>query len=163
MVAQHLANNLPQMTASTYVSNVFDGMGTAIGVPNNLGWQQQKLNENIVVEALRAQQELKQQAKPQVVKLPKEKPVGRRIIKVIIIDPDEKVPLEKCVLYSGEEKLTDLNDQELFFEIDIKNKLDAHNEERKKLIDKSVKERKEHLEPIKIRDLRMVVVTVASF
>lgn len=87
----------------------------------------------------------------------------RRFVKVIIIDPDEKVPLEQCVLYSGDEKLTDLNDQELFFEIEIKALLDAHNAERIKIIDKTVKERTEVLEPIKVRDLRMVVVTVAQF
>jgi hypothetical protein len=87
----------------------------------------------------------------------------RRLVKVIIVDPDDKVPLDKCILYSGEEKLTDLTDQELFFEIEIKTILEKHNAERIKIIDKTVKERKEHLEPVKVRDLRMVVVTVASF
>ena len=44
---------------------------------------------------------------------------SRRIVKVIIIDPDDRVPLEKCILFSGDEKLTDLTDQELFFEVPI--------------------------------------------
>jgi hypothetical protein len=41
--------------------------------------------------------------------------------------------------------------------------LTDHNKVRTKIIDKSVKERTEHLEPVKVRDLRMVVVTVAQF
>ena len=31
----------------------------------------------------------------------------RRIVKVFIVDTDKNIPLEQCVLYSGEEKLTD--------------------------------------------------------
>lgn len=94
-----------------------------------------------------------------------EKPMTatRRLVQVFIADPDENVPLEKSLLYSGEQKLTDLNDQELFFEVDIKTILDKHNTERVTLINRKVKERTENLEPVKIRDLRMVVVVVASF
>lgn len=88
---------------------------------------------------------------------------GRRLVKVVIVDNDENVPLKDCVLYSGEEQMTDATDQELFFEIDIKQLLDSHNEKRVKLIDKKVKERTENLEPAKIRDLKMVVVNIASF
>ena len=88
---------------------------------------------------------------------------NRRIVQVFIVDTYESVPLDKCVIYRGEQKLTDLTDQELFFEIDIKSLLDAHNVERVKLIDKRVKERTEHLEPARIRDLKMTVVTVATF
>lgn len=89
-------------------------------------------------------------------------PAARRIIQVIIADSNENVPLDDCVLYKGEQKLTDATDQELFFEIDIKNILAIHNEKRTKVIDKKVKERTEYLEPAKVRDLKMVVVTVAS-
>ena len=88
---------------------------------------------------------------------------ARRLVKVVIVDPNENVPLEDCVLYSGSEKLTDATDQELFFEIDIKRILDEHNAKRVKIIDKKVKERTENLEPAKIRDLKMVVVNVATF
>lgn len=87
----------------------------------------------------------------------------RRLVQVFIADPNENVPLDQSMLYSGEQKLTDATDQELFFEIDIKNILDKHNEKRTKLVDKKIKERTEHLEPAKIRDLKMVVVTVAGF
>ena len=88
---------------------------------------------------------------------------NRRLVKVIIVDPNENIPLNDCILYSGEEKLTDATDQELFFEIDIKRLLDEHNAKRTKFIDKKVKERSEYLEPAKIRDLKMVVVGIASF
>lgn len=88
---------------------------------------------------------------------------ARRLVKVIVVDPNENVPLENCILYSGNEKLTDMNDQELYFELDMKSMLAKHNEKRVTFIDKKVKERTEHLEPAKIRDLKMVVVTVASF
>lgn len=87
----------------------------------------------------------------------------RRIVQVFIADTDENVPLDKSMLFSGEQKLTDLTDQELFFEVDIKTLLDKHNAERVKLVDKSVKERTEHLEPARIRDLKMTVVVIAAF
>lgn len=96
---------------------------------------------------------------------PKEKPAmaTRRLVQVFIADPDENVPLDQSMLYQGEQKLTDATDQELFFEIDIKSAIDKHNAERIKIINKKVKERTEYLEPAKIRDLKMVVVTVANF
>lgn len=86
----------------------------------------------------------------------------RRIVQVFIADPNENIPLEDCLLYKGEEKLTDATDQELFFELDIKAILEAHNKKRITFIDKKVKDRTEHLEPIKVRELKMVVVTVAN-
>jgi hypothetical protein len=87
----------------------------------------------------------------------------RRLVQVVIIDPDENVPLDQCLLYRGEPQLTEANDQELYFEIEIKRLLDAHNEKRVKLTNKKVKERVEQLEPAKIRDLRMAVVEIARF
>lgn len=93
----------------------------------------------------------------------KEKPVTRRLVQVFIADPDENVPLEQSMLYSGDQKLTDATDQELFFEIDMKSILEAHNKKRVAVINKKVKDRTEFLEPAKIRDLKMVVVNVATF
>ena len=87
----------------------------------------------------------------------------RRLVQVLIVDPDERVPLDDCLLYRGEPKMTEATDQELFFEVDIKNLLAAHNERRVKVVDKKVKERQEYLEPAKIRELKMVVVTIAAF
>ncbi len=98
------------------------------------------------------------------ISIPKqENEMTRRLVQVIIVDPNENVPLDSSIIYHGEPKLTDATDQELFFEVDIKDLLAKHNEKRVKLIDKKVKERTEHLEPAKIRDLKMVVVIIASF
>lgn len=88
--------------------------------------------------------------------------VTRRVVQVIIADTNENIPLGDCILHKGEEQVTDLTDQELFFELDIKSMLSAHNEKRTKIVDKKVKDRIEHLEPAKIRDLKMVVVLVTN-
>lgn len=86
----------------------------------------------------------------------------RRIVQVFVADPNDNLSLDDCLLFKGEEKLTDATDQELFFELDIKNMLEIHNAKRIKIVDKKVKDRTEYLEPAKVRDLKMVVVTVAS-
>jgi hypothetical protein len=86
----------------------------------------------------------------------------RRIVQVFVADPNDNIAIDDCLLFKGEEKLTDATDQELFFELDIKNMLEIHNAKRVKIIDKKVKDRTEYLEPAKVRDLKMVVVTVAS-
>lgn len=87
----------------------------------------------------------------------------KRMVRVLIVDPDEDVPVEKSVLHDGKEQLTDLTDQELFFEVDLKEALTKHNEYRQTIVDKTVKDRTEHLEAIRIRDLKMLVVTLAEF
>jgi hypothetical protein len=89
-----------------------------------------------------------------------------RIVRVIIADPDPNLPLENRVLHDSKEITTDLDDRELFFEINIKEKLDAHNAVRAKTIDKDASKEKTKdvfLEPLRIRDLKMTVVTVAQF
>lgn len=86
----------------------------------------------------------------------------RRVVQVFIADPNDNISLDDCLLFKSEEKLTDATDQELFFELDIKGLLEKHNEKRVKTIDKKVKDRTEYLEPAKVRDLKMVVVTVAN-
>lgn len=92
---------------------------------------------------------------------------NRRIVQVYIADPNENVPLEKSLLFQDEKPhLTDLTDQELFFEIDIKNILEKHNEYRVTVKDKESSEGKNNdvlLEKAKIRDLKMTVVVIAQF
>lgn len=91
---------------------------------------------------------------------------GRRIVKVFIVDNDANVSLEKSILHSGEEKLTDATDQELFYEIGVAELLKSHNAYRVATLNKKATERAGKdvfLEPIKIRDLIMNVVTVAAF
>lgn len=92
----------------------------------------------------------------------KEKEMGRRVIQIFIADPDERVPLEDCMLYQGTPFVSDLTDQELYFELEIKALLDAHNVKRAKVRDKKVKDREEFLEPIKVRDLKMCVSVLAQ-
>jgi hypothetical protein len=163
MAVAHMqgVGNLPQMASAAYSSTTYDGMGNqglglyqpAINTAGLVGLQQGSVNTQII-------RAMNQQPAKVEEKMTEQK---RRLVKVIIIDPDDRVPLDKCVLHSGSEKLTDLTDQELFFEIDIKTILDAHNTTRVSIVDKTIKERREHLEPVKVRDLRMVVVTVAAF
>jgi len=91
----------------------------------------------------------------------------RRLVKVFICDTDEQIPLDNALLYSGPEHLTDLTDEELFFEINIKELLDNHNEVRKQTPDKLVPPLPSGaylmLEPIRIRNLTMSVVVIAAF
>lgn len=91
---------------------------------------------------------------------------SRRVVQVFIMDPDVRVPLDKSLLHHSEPKLTDLTDQELFYEIEIKKILDTHNEARIWILDKRASERAGkdiNLEPIRIRDLVMTIVDVAKF
>lgn len=104
------------------------------------------------VHQMQVQQEEKEMANPTT-----------RLVQVFIADPDENVPLDKRILYKGDQKVTDLTDQELFFDIGIGPILETHNKLRATLINKKIKERTEYLEPARIRDLKMVVVSIASF
>lgn len=91
----------------------------------------------------------------------------KRLIQVYIVDPHPDVPLDKSVLYSQPTPtLTDATDQELFFQIDMKQIMHDHNQVRVKVVDKEASNRfnKEvYLEPIRIRDLIMNVITIARF
>ena len=95
--------------------------------------------------------------------------MAARLVRVIIADTNENLPLQDRLLYKGEEQFTDLTDQELFFEIDVAGILKAHNEKRTKTVDKSkaalqgMDRGSVMLEPARIRDLKMVVVNVATF
>ena len=90
----------------------------------------------------------------------------KRVVRIFIADPDQQVPVADSILFKSEEKLTDLTDQELFYEIPIKASLDEHNLKRVKMLDKAASQKAGKdvfLEPIKIRDLRMTVVAIATF
>lgn len=158
-----MIGDMPAIGSSSY------GANTAVfGLANNgfqLGGAQQlgALN-NIGAQDFKAQmQQLARVIDQPQPKQEKAAMASRRLVQVFIADPDENVSLEQSLLYSGEQKLTDATDQELFFEIDIKSVLEAHNAKRAVVINKKVKERTEFLEPAKIRDLKMVVVNVATF
>lgn len=161
--------DLPSMGTGTYASNTLN-LAAAVCGQQLLGGQ---LQNNFATPAIGAAAQAEayvnalNKSVNQFQPLPAVKensPVAaRRLVQVFIADPDDNIPLDQSLLYSGDQKLTDATDQELFFEINIKTLLDAHNEKRVLLTNKKVKERTEHLEPAKIRDLKMVVVTVATF
>ena len=91
---------------------------------------------------------------------------NRRLVKVIIVDPNESIPLDKAVLVNQAEKITDLEDTEIFFDMDIKGILKTHNDYRVTVVDKEMSKKRDKdvmLEPIRIKDLKMVVLTIASF
>lgn len=139
--------NLPTMAASAHshstynADQLFGSAGLAAG------------NNARIANAVNA---IHQHQQAGVQKMP------RRVVQVFVADPNENVSLDDCLLFKGAEKLTDATDQELFFELDIKDLLEKHNAKRVKIIDKKVKDRTEYLEPAKVRDLKMVVVTVAT-
>lgn len=101
-----------------------------------------------------------EQAPPQV---KDEKMSNRRIVQIYVADPDEQVPLNKALLYKSEPFLTDETDQELFYGINIVDMLKKHNEFRITIQNKKIKERVENLEPVRIKNLSMLVVTLAQF
>ena len=88
---------------------------------------------------------------------------GLRFVQIFIADPDLMVPLHDRLLHHTPQFLTDLTDAELFYDLPIREILEKHNGKRAKLYNKNVKERTEMLEPVRIRDLKMTVVTIASF
>jgi len=91
---------------------------------------------------------------------------NRRIVQVFVVDPDERVPVGDALLHSTQQEFTDATDQELFFGLDIRSLLDNHNIMREQVLDKEASRksgRDVFLEKARIRDLKMVVVTIASF
>jgi hypothetical protein len=87
----------------------------------------------------------------------------RRLVRVLVVDPDELVPNADALLFDSKEMFTDKTDQELFFGIGIDKFLEQHNGKRTKIVNKTIKDRTEHLEPARIRDLKMLVLTLAKF
>ena len=153
---------MPAIATSAYASHAvnLNHIG-GVGQLNQTSWQDSpEANDAFYVRQLQA---LQNHVPTTFVNKEEETMGSRRLVQVFIADPNENVPLDQALLYSGEQKFTDATDQELFFEIDINNILKKYNEKRMKFVDKKVKERVEHLEPAKIRDLKMVVVAIASF
>jgi hypothetical protein len=162
-----MMNELPQMLAlQGYASNTLSGSNMQAAVSH---WQlpPQQLDMAGTYEAAMRRMQQAGQPIPNIANpLPKEAKMAiytRRLVQVFIADTDDNVPLAQCLLHSGTPKLTDLTDQELFYEVDVKTLLDNHNDGRVKLVNKAVKERVEYLETARIRDLKMTVVTIAQF
>lgn len=89
-----------------------------------------------------------------------------RIVQVFVADTNENITLDKRILYRGDPKVTDLTDQELYYEIPIMELLKVHNQLRAETVDKEASKRSGKdvfLEPARVRDLRMAVVNIAVF
>lgn len=141
-------NDLPQISSTSYAQ--------ALGVANQAGMAGLGLNQ-FGMQGVLNHPIIVPQEKPKVA-------FTSRLVKVFIADTDENVPLEKRLLYRGDELFTDLTDQELFFEVPITDLLSKHNEFRLTLKDKKAsKEKDVFLEPIRVRDLKMLVVALANF
>jgi hypothetical protein len=182
-MGMHHGGDTPSISASSYTTAVYSPLGAGGGLKaqgqnagfvgaaafGGGGWDKvvrendvtRRIDAFMLQEAAVAQQANNQKSTNQE-KIQMAAPT-RRLVQVFIADTNESVPLAESLLYSGEQKLTDLTDQELFFEIEIKSLLDAHNVKRVTWADKTVKDRVQMLEPARIRDLRMVVVNVAQF
>lgn len=143
-------NELPSITASSYSSSAID-QGALLA---KLGIAPAMQIANAFAQVAPAQKE------------PPPMSTAARIVKVFVADPNDNLPLDKRVLHTGSEQLTDLTDQELFFEVPITEILARHNAVRAATVDRKQAEkfgRDIMLEPARIRDLKMVVVTIAQF
>lgn len=154
---------LPSIGSSTYATSavgMFDASGLGLVADPAHGVivprRMQVKTTDAFVDAVR---ELQQQRKEDQMAAP----TTRRLVQVIVADPDPKLPLDKALMYKGAEQFTDLTNEELFYELDIKGILAKHNEQRVTVVDKTVKDRTEMLEPARVRDLKMVVVEIAKF
>lgn len=149
---------IPTLLSTNYASNSFTGDSITFG---NSQAQRSIQSNGALQQLIQRAQDMLPAPQQQEITMS-----AARIVKVFIADPNENIPLERRVIYTGDEKLTDLTDQELFFEVSIADLLTKHNIERIKVIDKTQASkfgRDIFLEAAKIRDLKMVVVTVATF
>lgn len=150
------------MMSATYAgaasANIWQLAGQGIGAAPYQG-QDFELQKQRILGQLQAVQP-KLAAIPQ----PPEDPMSeRRLVRVVMVDPNDDVPTEIALLYDSKEVFTDKTDQELYFDIPVADLLESHNDKRTKIVDKKVKERTEYLEPARIRDLKMLVITLAKF
>jgi hypothetical protein len=158
----------PTISGYAHTHSTYDGTGTAV---------HQMLQQAQVVDAqlhsgdaaMRGRRMLLGASvapalKAMIMEAKKEDEMSKRYVQIFIADPDPKVPVGKSLLHFTQPAMTDLTDQELFYEIEIKRVLDHYNETvRTKTVDKEIKDRTAYLEPARIRDLVMNVTTIAKF
>lgn len=95
-----------------------------------------------------------------------EEEMNRRYVHVLIVDPDERIPVESALLYAGTTYLTDMTDEEVFLSLDLGTLLEKHNVVRETILDEEETRKRGkdvYLPPIRIRDLAKRVVVVATF
>lgn len=157
---------LPQFYGSAHTHSTYAGSDLAAGAGNPI-WQGSStsmLNQASLMPAVVRTKG--PPMRPPVQKFLKEAKMAdtRRYVQIFIADPDPKVPIGQALIHSSEPMMTDMDDQELFFTLEIKRLLDHYNETvRTKIVDKDVKDRTAYLEPARIRDIAMTVTTVAKF
>lgn len=158
--------DMPTMLASSYVSNTFNPTDV-FTLPTGRSGACDPMGE---VETSRIKS-VRFPSPPAALSPPppplkKDTPMALRYVQVFIADTNKSLSLEDRILFKGEAKMTDLDDNELFFELDIKDILAKHNAKRVKVVNKdAVPQPTGHvfLEPARVRDLKMTVVTIASF
>lgn len=96
-----------------------------------------------------------------------ERQMSKRIVEVYVVDPHEDVKPEDSLIWKDQDRsVTDLSDEEIWFEFaaEIAEALREHNEKRTRIPVKDWEGREpKYLEPARIRDVTMTVVTVAEF
>ena len=92
-------------------------------------------------------------------------PSSRRQVQMFIVDPDPRVPVDKCMVWEATDPiLTDLTDEALWFEValnsakTIQDKLKEHNQRRRELSKPEAP-----LDEVRFHDLQRKVVTTAQF
>ncbi len=165
--------DVPQITSSVYGASTHFYEPTSTSAGSGLIWGGQLAAASLAEETeeldkllRRARQEARQSHQQHQTTDPMPDKPTRRLVQVFIADPDPNVPLKAALLYKGELMFTDATDQELYFEVPLLDLLTKHNTARAGWLDREATKRAGKdifLEPVKIRDLRMVVVNVASF
>ena len=150
-------NELPAIASTTNSFTNYDGVGIVDQLTTSAVRQ---WDPDQIQEALRHGSPEKLTELKGAFKMPK-----KRLVQVFIADPDAKMPLDDSLIYEGKTLLTDSDDEELFFDLPIKELLVKHNEKRIKVVDKKATDKSfvQYLEPIRIRELKMTVVTLAEF
>lgn len=90
----------------------------------------------------------------------------KRLVEVFVVDPHLDVADEESVLYHQEAFVTSKSDNDLLFEINVKELLDAHNVKRVKMVDETKSEGRDKdvmLKKAKVSDLSMRVREVGTF
>ncbi len=158
-----IGNEMPQLMAYTPNTSTSIGFGDSSSFNSFKSATQNQYLFQAMAEQYSLQPVLN---KPKEKVMPETKKPTCRVVRIFIVDADENMPLEKAVLFKGDEQLTNLTDDELFLEIGIKPLLDTHNKNRAAVVDKKASQRSGKdvfLEPIRIRDLKMVVSCIAEF
>ena len=170
-------NEMPDIVCTTAMSNTYGYSHTIgdftiepqplnTGIINFGGGQPLNWNYNLLNPTPLTERDVERLIENYLAKenIMADKKPARRLVQVIIVDPDERLAVENAVLHFGDTKITDFTDQELFFDLEIKSLLKKHNAKRLATVDKKASKSKDvFLDEIRANDLKMVVNTIATF